>query len=65
MHSVMVNDDAAEGFKELFESLSNRYQNNLETKMRRSKFAFDYVHFLYYKCHKINPNRWWIIYQFF
>ena len=35
----MVNDDADEGLKELFESLSNRYQNNLETKMRRSKFA--------------------------
>ena len=22
-----------------------------------SEFAFDYVHLLHYKCHKINPNR--------
>ena len=24
--------------------------------MKGSKFVFDYVHLLYYKCHKINPN---------
>ena len=24
--------------------------------MKGSEFAFDYVHLLYYKCHKINPN---------
>ena len=26
--------------------------------MKGSEFAFDYVHLLYYKCHKINPNCW-------
>ena len=25
--------------------------------MRGSRFVFDYVHLLYYKCHKINFNR--------
>ena len=31
-----------------------RYQNK---SMKGSEFVFDYVHFFYYKCHKINPNR--------
>ena len=30
-------------------------QNNLES-MESSVFVFDYVHLLYYKCHKINLN---------
>ena len=25
--------------------------------MKNSEFVFDYVHLLYYKCHKINQNR--------
>ena len=25
--------------------------------MKGSDFVFDYVYLLYYKCHKINPNR--------
>ena len=25
--------------------------------MKASEFVFDYVHLLYYKCHKMNPNR--------
>ena len=25
--------------------------------MKGSKFVFDYVKLLYYKCHKVNPNR--------
>ena len=25
--------------------------------MKGSEFVFDYVHLLYYKCHKLNPNR--------
>ena len=25
--------------------------------MKGSEFVFDYIHLLYYKCHKINPNR--------
>ena len=42
--------------KELFDLLKNRYQNNQES-IGGSEFVFDYVQSLYYKCHKINPNR--------
>ena len=42
--------------EELFKSLKNRQQNNLKTK-KSSEFVFNYVHLLYYKYHKINPNR--------
>ena len=52
----MINDEAHEVIKELFGSLKNKYQNNLES-IKGSEFVFDYVHLLYYKCHKINTNR--------
>ena len=51
----MINDEADEVIEELFDSLKNRYQNNLES-MKGSEFVIDYVQLLYYKCHKINPN---------
>ena len=51
----MINDQADEVIEELFDSLKNRYQNNLES-MKGSEFVFDYVQLLYYKCHKINPS---------
>ena len=51
----MINDEADEVIKELFDSLKNNYQNNLES-MKGSTFALDYVQLLYYKCHKINLN---------
>ena len=53
---IMINDEANEVIKKLFGSLKNRYQNNLQP-MKGSEFLFDYVHLLYYKCYKINPNR--------
>ena len=53
---IMINDEADQVIKELFNSLKNRYQNNLES-IKGSEFVFDYVYLLYYKCHKINPNR--------
>ena len=52
---IKMNDKADEILEELFHLLKNRYQNNLES-MKGSEFVFDYVHLLYYKCHKINPN---------
>ena len=52
----MINDEADEVIKELFDSLKNRYQSYLES-MKGSEFVFGYVHLLYYKCHKINLNR--------
>ena len=48
---IMINDEADEVLKE-----KNRYQNNLES-MKGGESVFDYVHLLYYKCHKINLNR--------
>ena len=52
---IMINDEEDEVITELFNSLKNRYQNNLEL-MKGSQFVFDYVQLLYYKCHKINPK---------
>ena len=39
--------------KKPFDSLRNRYQNNLES-MRGNEFVFNYVQLLYYKCNKKN-----------
>ena len=52
---IMINDEAEEVIKEIFDSVKNRYENNLEL-MIGSEFVFDYVQLLCYKCHKINPN---------
>ena len=56
IHSKSVNikftsdNDANEVVNELFDSLSSRCQNNLETSMRGNDFIFESVQ--YYKCHK-------------
>ena len=42
---------------ELFDSLRLRYQGNLGTSMEGSKFIFDSVQMMYYKCHKVNFGR--------
>ena len=51
---IMINGEADE-VTELFQSLKNRYQNNLES-MIGSESIFDYVHLLYDKFHKRKPN---------
>ena len=51
----MMSDEAYEVIRKPFDSLTNRYQNNLEL-MRGSEFVFDYIQLLYYKCDKINLN---------
>ena len=53
---IMSSYEADEVIIKLFDSLKNRYRNNLES-MRGSEFVFDYVQLLYYKCHKTNFNR--------
>ena len=53
---IMISNEADEVIKKLFDSLKNRYQNNLQS-MRGSEFVYDYVQLLYYKCHKVNLNR--------
>ena len=52
---IMINGEADDIIKELFDSLKNRFQNNLES-MKGNEFFFD-VPLLYCKCYKINPNR--------
>ena len=52
---IMISDEADEIMTELFVLLKNRYQNSLES-IKGSKFVFDYVQLLYFKCHKINRN---------
>ena len=56
---IMINDIAEEIVEELLQPLVFRYQIELETSMKGilKEFVFDYVHLLYYKCHKINLNR--------
>ena len=49
---IIINDEAGEVIKNLFDSLKKRYQNNLES-MKGSEFVFNHVHL----CHKINPNQ--------
>ena len=53
---IMISDERDEIIEKLFDSLKNRYQNNLQS-MGGSESVFDYVHLWYYKCHKINFNR--------
>ena len=42
---IMINDEADEVIKKTFDSLKDRYQNNLDS-VKRSEFVFDYVHFI-------------------
>ena len=63
MHTRSVNEEFMNGsdtdeiIKELFKSVLQRYQENLQEKMRGSGFAFDGVNFLYYDFNKISISR--------
>ena len=39
----------------IFDSVKNKYQNNLKT-LKGSEFVFDYVNSLHYKCQKISES---------
>ena len=54
---IMINEEADGVIEELFKSLKNRYQDNLES-MNGSEFVFDYVYLLYYKFHKDQSQLW-------
>ena len=54
---LMNGSDTDEVIEELFESFLQRYEQNLEEKMKRSEFEFDGVNFLYYDFNKISLNR--------
>ena len=63
MHTRSVNEEFTNGsdtdkiIKKLFKSLLQRYQENLQEKMRGSDFVFDGVNFLYYDFNKISISR--------
>ena len=53
----MSGSDTDEVIKLLFRSLLQKYQENLQNKMRGSDFGFDGVNLLYYNFNKISLNR--------
>ena len=63
MHTRSVNgefmngSDTDEIIKELFKSLLQRYQENLQETMKGSDFAFDGVNYLYYDLNKISISK--------
>ena len=52
----MIGSDTNEVIKELFKSLLQRYQENLEEKMSGSEFVLDALNVLYYDLNKISLN---------
>ena len=54
---LMNGDDTDEIIKGLFESFLQKYEENLQNKMKGSDFEFDGVNFLYYDFNKISLNR--------
>ena len=54
---IRIGDDTSDAAEELFKSLLQRYQENLQEKMRGSDFEFDGVNLLYYDFNKISLNR--------
>ena len=63
MHTRSVNEEFMNGsdtdgiIKELFRSLLQRYQENLQEKMKGLDFAFDGVNYLYYDLNKISISK--------
>ena len=54
---IRIDNDTNDVVKELFKSLLQRYQENLQEKKRGSDFEFDGVNLLYYDFNKISLNR--------
>ena len=54
---TMIGNNINETINELFTSLFSRYQISLETSMKSSNFAFDWIDGMYYKCHRTSVNR--------
>ena len=54
---IMFSDDHDDIIEQLFESLLQKYEENLQNKMRGSEFEFDGVNFLYYDFNKTSINR--------
>ena len=54
---IIFGDDNDDIIEQLFESLLQKYEENLQNKMRGSEFEFDGVNFLYYDFNKTSMNR--------
>ena len=54
---IMTGSDTNEIIKGLFEFFLQKYEENLQEKMKGSDFEFDDVNFLYYDFNKISINR--------
>ena len=54
---IMFGDDNDDIIEQLFESLLQKYEENLQNKMRGSEFEFDGVNFLYYDFNQTSVNR--------
>ena len=54
---IMNGSDTDEVIKEIFESFLQRYEQNLDEKMKGSEFQFDGVNFLYCDFNRISLNR--------
>ena len=53
----MSGDDTNEIIKLLFESFLQRFEENLQNKMRGSEFEFDGINFFYYSFNKMDIYR--------
>ena len=53
---IMIGDDNNDIIEELFKSFLQKYEDNLQNKMKGSDFEFDGVNFLYYDFNKISLN---------
>ena len=54
---IMFGDDNDDIIEQLFESLLQKHEENLQNKIKGSDFQFDGVNFLYYDCNKTSINR--------
>ena len=54
---ITIGDDNDDIIEELFKSFIQKYEENLQNKMRGSDFAFDGVNFLYYDFTELSLNR--------
>ena len=54
---ITIGDDNDDIIEELFKSFIQKYEENLQNKMRGSDFEFDGVNFLYYDFNEIGSNR--------
>ena len=54
---ITIGDDNDDIIEELFKSFLQKYEENLQNKMRGSDFEFDGVNFLYYDFNEISLNR--------